>query len=426
MMTAKHFSLTLPKKSMMTVWFDQFSLFTMVVLMSGLLFLSDDHRFGFPFIREILAALSIVAFLYLLIFENHELATADFYLVILALATFIVPPAFAYFYFQQPFYLGMVEERRTLGYFFYFLALFVIGGRTYKQTEVETILFWIFIVGLLWSIACAYGFIPKNQAQSFSVNQEQFQEGFVSEDTRFETRFLNGYFVIFLYPLFLITKNQLTKALLFFVPVALYLFFINQTRSISAILVVTIITLLLIRTKKATLITKLMSIVPLLFFIGYLLVYCYASIKGKPVAFYDNYRNLEFGVMFRDVLKDYFLPHGNLSLHFGDRGFREHFGIGINVYTSDIGFAGSLYKYGIFYPFLLTITILLSIKLYRRYDNAITLILFAYLIGTCALLPFDDHLASFANDMAIMLLLAKVMRKSPTHKYRMAIRKPDK
>ncbi|MEN9501425.1 MAG: hypothetical protein RI964_710 [Pseudomonadota bacterium] len=388
--------------------FDKVMLFALVLLMSGLLFLSDDHRFGFAFIRELLGAISIFAFFYLLMFEKQTLNTIDFYLLMLALGTFFVPVLFSYFILGQPLYLGLTEERRTFGYFFYFLALLVIGQRQYAKADVEKILLLLFGVGLFWSVACAYGWIPKNNAQFFSVNQEHFQEGYVTEDARFETRFLSGYFLMFLYPLYLLAKGSTAKSLMYFVPVALYMFFVNQTRSLAGVLVITILTLFVIRNKKPSLIVSLAFLAPVVLFVAYFLCYLYAYVMNQPVFFYDEYRNLEFGVLFRDIVKDYFLPHGNLSLHFGDRGFREHFGIGINVYTADIGFAGSLYKYGLFYPLLLGLNMLISILLYRKYSNEFSLMLLAYMVGTCVLLPFDDHLSNFANCLAILLLLARV------------------
>ena len=400
------------------------TLFVSILLMSALLFLSDDHRFGFAFLRELLVTLSILAFFYLLVFERYVLETADFYLLILALATFFVPAIFSYFLLGQPLYLGLTEERRTLAYFFYFLAVLVIGQTKYSPQHVEKTLLILFWVGLLWSIACAYGWIPKNQAQFFSVNQEHFQEGYVTDDARFETRFLNGYILVFLYPLYLLAKPETTgKGLLYLLPVALYMLFVNQTRSLGAVLAVTVFTLLLIRSKKPSLIIAIGFLAPILCVVSYFLCYLYAHVMNQPVFFYDEYRNLEFGVVFRDTLKDYLLPHGNLSLHFGDRGFREYFGIGINVYTADIGFAGSLYKYGIFYPILLALTMLISVLLYRKHQNEFSLMLLAYMVGTCVLLPFDDHLSNFANCFAILMLLSRVQSSHKVGKrYAIAIR----
>ncbi len=402
---------------------DKFLLFAMLLLMSGLFFLSDDHRYGFAFIRELLMALSIVGFFYVLIFERSTLSKVEFYLIFLSVLTFLVPPIFAYFYFQQPVYMGLMEERRTLSYLLYFLAMLVIGSRQYTPETLEKILLGTFVIGLLWSVACAYGFMPKNQAQFFSVNQEHFQEGFVSDDMRFETRFINGYFLTFLYPLYLIARGKTAKGLMFLSITACYLFFINQTRSLSASLGIAVLTLMFLRNKKDATVANVIFGIPALFFVGYLLSYFYFYALDKDVLFYDNYRNLEFGVVFRDAVKDFFIPHGNLSLHFGDRGFNGHFGLGINVYTADIGLAGSLFKYGLFYPLLLALASTVSYLVYKQYRNEFALIMIAYLIGLCVLMPFDDLLSTFGLATAILLLLAKAQQPKPrVKKYAIAIR----
>ena len=411
----------IPERSMSNV--KRYALFFCILLMSALVFLSDDHRYGFAFLRELMAGLSILAFFYLLMFERARLETTDFYLLILASMTFLVPSLFSYFALGQPLYLGISEERRTLAYFFFFLGLLVVGQTKYSPQQVERTLFVLFWLGLLWSIGCAYGIVPRNDALFFSVNQEHFQEGYVTDDTRFETRFLNGYILIFLYPLYLLAKHETAKGMLYFIPVALYMFFINQTRSLGAVLTVSVFALLFFRSQKPSTIISIAFAVPIICFVGYFVYYGYAYATDQPVFFYDEYRNLEFSVLFRDAVKDFFLPHGNLSLHFGDRGFREHFGIGINVYTADIGLVGALYKYGIFYPLLLAITMLISILLYRKHNNEFSLMLLAYMMGTCVLVPFDDHLSNFANCFAILLLLSRVQSDNNAgKKYLLAVR----
>lgn len=411
----------IPERSMSNV--KRYALFFCILLMSALVFLSDDHRYGFAFLRELMAGLSILAFFYLLIFERARLETTDFYLLILAIMTFLVPSLFSYFALGQPLYLGISEERRTLAYFFFFLGLLVIGQAKYSPQQIERTLLVLFWLGLLWSIGCAYGIVPRNDALFFSVNQEHFQEGYVTDDTRFETRFLNGYILIFLYPLYLLAKHETAKGMLYFIPVALYMFFINQTRSLGAVLTISVFALLFFRSQKPSTIISIAVAVPIICFVGYLMYYGYAYATDQPVLFYDEYRNLEFSVLFRDAVKDFFLPHGNLSLHFGDRGFREHFGIGINVYTADIGLVGALYKYGVFYPFLLAMTMLISILLYRKYNNEFSLMLLAYMMGTCVLMPFDDHLSNFANCFAILLLLSRVQSDNNSgKKYLLAVR----
>ena len=66
---------------------------------------------------------------------------------------------------------------------------------------------------------------------------------------------------------------------------------------------------------------------------------------------------------------------------------------------------------------------LISILLYRKHNNEFSLMLLAYMMGTCVLMPFDDHLSNFANCFAILLLLSRVQSDNNAgKKYLLAVR----
>ncbi|MBU0656922.1 MAG: hypothetical protein KJ914_17505 [Gammaproteobacteria bacterium] len=386
-------------------FFGKFLLTAVLLLMSGLFFLSDDHRYGAPFIQEGLAASSILCFAYIAIFHRDRMERFDWYMAFLALIVFFVPVFFSYLYFKQPLNFGFLEERRTLLYFSYFFAMFVIGRRQYSSNDIESVLGVVFWVVLIWSALNAYELVPRNQGFSFSAHTEQFAEGFQSEDARYATRFLNGYMMAFMYPYYLLARGKFGKAMLPIIFVVAYMLYVNQTRSLGMMAGLTAITILILRLKKDHLNLTLLFIAPVFFMVLYFLYYLYAYLFGEPVAFYDMYRNLEFKIIFRDTLRDYFMPHGHLSLQFNG-GFKTYYGI--NVYTADVGLAGYLYKYGFFYIPLIAIYIAIVGMLYRRYRNDFNIIMMAAFVAVCLMAPFDEHISRQGVHFAILMTLVKI------------------
>jgi hypothetical protein len=405
-------------------FFDMARLFIALLLMSELLFLSDDHRFGFLFLQETMISISILSLGYLVVFDRFRFDKVDWLILLFTLIVFLVPVIFSYLYFSQPIGDGLMEERRTLLYLSYFFAILVLGNRKYSSDEIEKILMLLFWFALFWSFASAYEIIPKNHANEFTVNQQHFSKDYVTDDARFATRFLNGFFLVFLYPFYLIMKGKTLKAFACIPVVVLYMFFVNQTRSLSMVMLATFFLLFIFKWKKNHFNLILLGSIPVFFFIAYCLYYFYAYLFGEPVLFYDAYRNVEFDVLFGGAVKDLFLPHGHLSLHFGNRGFYEYFGVGKNIYTADIGLAGGLYKYGFFYIPMLAISLIMISILYKRYKNEFAFILFAMFIGACAVMPFGDYLSRFSG-LAILLVLIRVQRNEDVNsgKYVARIRK---
>lgn len=390
-------------------FFDMARLFLVLLLMSELLFLSDDHRFGFLFLQEALIAVSVLSLGYLVIFDQHRFDKIDWLMLLFTLMVFFVPVVFSHLYFSQPISDGLMEERRTLLYLSYFFALLVVGNRKYSGDEIEKILKLLFWFAVFWSFASAYEIIPKNQVNTFTVNQQHFDKNYVTDDARFETRFLIGFILVFLYPFYLVMREKTLKAFALIPIIVAYMFFVNQTRSLSMIMLAAFFLLFILRMRKNHLSLILLGSIPVFFFVAYVIYYFYAYLFGEPVIFYDVYRNIEFDVLFGGAVKDLFLPHGHLSLHFGNRGFYEYFGVGKNIYTADIGLAGGLYKYGFFYIPMLAVLLIMISMLYQRYKNEFVLILFAVFIGACAAMPFGDYFSRFSG-FAILLVLIRVYR----------------
>lgn len=399
---------------------DKVILGLLLLAMSGLFFLSDDHRYGVVFFQESLAAVSIASFLYILAMRRHLLGNIDWSVLLLALLVFFIPILSSYLYFAQPFQFGVLEERRSLLYFSSFLAMLVLGGRHYTSIDIEKVLKIVFWVALIWATLNAFDLVPRHQGFSFSVHKEQFAEGFQSLDERFETRFINGSIIVFLYPFFLLARKQYLKALLPVVLLVLYMVFINQTRSLAALGVLMLVFIGLMRGRKEFNL-MLMVAVPVFFLCAYFLYYLYSFLFGEPVAFYDMYRNMEFRLVFNKVIADWFIPHGHLSLQF-DGGFKQYFGI--NIYTYDIGLAGNLYKYGFVYLFLFAIFLYAVLAIYRQHRNEFSIILAAMFVSSCFMMPFYGEFGRMGIEFSVLLVLARIRgNQYETGKYIACVRR---
>lgn len=413
--------LPLPSTALVASMLDKFMLMVMLAVVSGLFFLSDDHRFGLVFLREGVIAVSLLAVAYVLMLRRGELDTADWYLLAMVGALFLMPPIFAYLHYHQPLSFGFLEERRSLLFLAYFLVMASIGSRKgYGDIDLENVLMYLFYLALFWSVANAYEWIPRNSGFSFSVHAEQFEKGFIATDTRFETRFMEGGFLVMLYPYYLAVRGKWLKMGLPVLLLALYMLYINQTRSLSLVIGLTFFWIILLRRRVEQVNISALIIVPVLFLLGYFAYYLYAYAFHDPVFFYDFQRNREFQVMLGETLSDFFLPHGAVSLQFAG-GFLSIYGI--NMYVSDVGLVGLLFKYGILFLPLCFLLIMVAYFLYLKYKNDFSIIFMALLIANFMLIPFGDILGRGAEGIAVLIILTRLQGVSYEHKYIACVRR---
>lgn len=401
--------------------FDKFVMVAVLAVVSGLFYLSDDHRFGLVFLREGVIALSLLAVAYALMLKKHELDTADWYLLAMVGMLFLMPPIFSYLNFHQPLYFGFLEERRTLLYLIYFLVMVTIGSRKgYGDADLEAILKYLFYLGLFWSVANAYEWIPRNSGFSFSVHSEQFGKDYIATDTRFETRFMEGGFLISLYPYYLAARGSWFKLAVPVLLLTLYMLYINQTRSYAMVIALTFLWIAILRQRVGQVNVSALAVIPAMFILGYFAYFLYVYAFNDQVAFYDFHRNREFRVMLGEVLSDFFLPHGALSLQFNG-GFLSVYGI--NMYVSDIGLTGLLFKYGVLFLPLSFLMIMLAYFLYEKYKNDFSVIFMALLIANFMLIPFGDILGRGAEGIAVLIILSRLQGVSYEHKYIACVRR---
>lgn len=392
-----------------------------LALVSGLFFLSDDHRFGVAFLREGVIALSLLALAYILMQKMHEMDTADWYLLAMVGMLVLMPPVFAYLHYHQPLQYGLLEERRSLLYLLYFLVMLVIGSRRgYGEADLEAILKYLFVLGLVWSAANAFGWVPRHAGFSFSIHAEQFAEDFIATDARFETRFMEGGFLITLYPYYLLARGQLLKALVPVILLGVYMLYINQTRSFGLLIGLTAIWIMILRQRNHHFNISALGIVPVVFVLGYFAYFLYVYAFNEPAFFYDYHRNRELRVFLGETLSDFFMPHGALSLQFNE-GFRSVYGI--NMYVSDVGMTGLLFKYGILFLPLSFLMIMVAYFLYVKYKNDFSIIFMATLMASFMLIPFGDILGRGAEGLAVLITLIRLQGVSHEHKYIACVRR---
>lgn len=393
-----------------------------MLLVSGLFFLSDDHRYGLLLLREGVIGLSLLALLYVLMSERYVLDKADWYLIIMAGLLFMVPPIFAYLHFHQPVYFGLLEERRTLLYLVYFLLLAVVASnnRRFSEQDIESVLRYLFWIALAWSAANAFELIPRNSGFSFSVRDEQFAEDFVAHDERFATRFIDGGFLIALYPYYLLARGAFVKSLLPVILLIVYMILINQTRGLALAMFLSACWILVLRKRDERLNISVLMLVPTVFLLGYFAYFLYVQAFDSQVFFYDYHRNRELSVVMDDILRNFFLPHGSLSLQFNEGFFAIY---GIQVYLSDIGFVGLLFKYGILFIPLVVLLIMIVRLLYGKYRNDFSIILMAVLLADFMVSPFGDLLGRSTEEFAILMVLTRLQGVFHGHQYIARVRR---
>ncbi|MFN7098190.1 MAG: hypothetical protein ACK4PR_11630, partial [Gammaproteobacteria bacterium] len=284
----------------------------------------------------------------------------------------------------------------------------------------EWILNYLFYLALVWSVANAFEVIPRHSGFSFSVRDEQFAEGFVATDARFATRFLEGGFLVLLYPFYLAARGQWLKLGLPLVLLALYMGFINQTRSLAMVIVLVFALLPLMRQRFDRINISALVVIPILVILGYFAYFLYSYAFNEPAFFYDYHRNREMRALLGSILQDFFIPHGGLSLQFNE-GLRSIYGF--NVYTSDVGLIGLLFKYGILFLPLSFFMLLLGYFLYAKYKNDFSIILMAWLIANFIMIPFNDTLGRGTEIIALLAALTRLQGANHEHQYIACVRR---
>ncbi|UOG92851.1 MAG: hypothetical protein L3K52_03745 [Candidatus Thiothrix sulfatifontis] len=401
--------------------YDKWVMIAALALVSGLFFLSDDHRFGLVFLREAVIGLSLLTVIYILAAKQEVLDTIDWYLLAMVALLFLIPPIFAYVSFQQPLQYGFLEERRTLLYLIYFPIMLAIGGRRgYGESDLETILKSLFYLALAWSAANAFELIPRNAGFEFSVHAEQFADDFVATDERFATRFLEAGFLIALYPFYLVSRGEFLKAVIPLGLLAAYMLYINQTRGMSLAIVLTLVWITILRQRLSNFNVSVLLLIPVVAVLGYLSYFLYVYAFNESVIFYDYHRNKELNVMLGEALSNFLMPHGALSLQFNE-GFRSVYGI--NMYVSDIGLTGLLFKYGILLFPLAFLMVMIVHLLSVKYRNNFSIILTALLLTDFMMLPFGDFLGRGAEEFALLMVLVRLQGVDHGHQYIACVRR---
>jgi hypothetical protein len=124
--------------------------------------------------------------------------------------------------------------------------------------------------------------------------------------------------------------------------------------------------------------------------------------------------------MMGEALSNFLMPHGALSLQFNE-GFRSVYGI--NMYVSDIGLTGLLFKYGILLFPLAFLMVMIVHLLSEKYRNNFSIILIALLLTDFMIIPFGDFLGRGAEEFALLMVLIRLQGVDHGHKYIACVRR---
>lgn len=335
-------------------------LLALMVFNSGFLYLTDNKQAGIPYVREIYL-LCLFLFVFFVGGNRKFLLQKDvFFLLVFILLWFFLSSSLAFFVHGQPFFYGVLEERRALHLLIVVPALYVLVAGNYSVGDLEKFIVIGFLcsafVGVLYSVKV----IEPRLSLDFQVGGTVFDEvskiyeGFRSGRFRIGTLYL-----LFVYILAIVKwrcSGSLYNFWLFLaIFCAFYTWHIVQTRSLMAVMALVAIWVFrkdLVKQVYMLVVATLLVMVFLVIWEGVL----FAQLEKLDDLVSDIFertgprtRDITLAIIW-DALKEQPTGLGALSLQWND-GFRSIYND--NFYLSDVGFFGVLYRFGLFLPVVL-------------------------------------------------------------------------
>jgi hypothetical protein len=350
-----------PYPSVFPKTWGQVILFMLVFLNAGIFASTSSNPLGIKGASELVelfCALFSFYYFWIQLYSKGTVSKIDFTVFGLIWAAFFYSAIAAQIRFGQPFYYGMIEERRLLNFFIYFP---IAWGIRRGVVSIEQILSWIIGVALLCgllSVLVVSGVIAPLKVIEVSVN------------TLREDRFGIGSAYIALASLILLFRIvKFKRKVLFaqFLFLVLVLLAVVQTRQILIALLISSIFLL-----GATRFAIWSTIAIGAFAVTAASSETVSSLLIKYQGLFlqlgsDEYleasaRALTINTIINEISGGAWLGSGALSGLWHD-GFARLYGE--NFFLADVGFIGSLYKFGVLAFVLYAVYLSLQYKLLR-------------------------------------------------------------
>jgi len=327
-------------------------LFILVLLNSGVFFLTDDKKAGIPYLRELyLFGVIAAAGALLLVWRRVYQSKAALWIIFVGVVLPVTSALLANLNFGQPLIYGFLEERRSLLWLSFFIALFLLIKTNPTQLQVENYFIYSAIFASVVGFAYYLNIIPDNANVAFQVDEVEWGNNPLRPD---RYRIGSGYISIAVYTLLYRLKNDLSmKRLLLVLYFAAYLWLVIQTR--GTMVLWTIGALWIFRNRIDSLV-KVGGLAAIILVGSFFLVpefYVEQYEKFNALLFEategPGVRDNTISIIMREVRENAYIGLGALSLQWNG-GFYNLYNP--HFYLSDVGIVGVYHRFGFLTPFI--------------------------------------------------------------------------
>tara|TARA_R110001599_G_scaffold309309_2_gene516291 strand:- start:1325 stop:2620 length:1296 start_codon:yes stop_codon:yes gene_type:complete len=326
-------------------------LFILILLNSGIFFLTDNKKAGIPFMRELyLFGIIIAAGMLLLMWKRVYQSKTSLWILFLGGVVPLSSAILTNLNYGQPLLYGLLEERRSLLYLSFFPTLYLLIKTAPTQKHLETYFLYSAVLCGIVGFLYYFGIIPENTGISFHVDEKDFVE------TLRPNRYMIGsaYVSIAVFMLLYSMRDRVSITrlglLLFF---AAYLWLVIQTR--QTMVIWALAALWIFRNRIGSLL-KLGSLASAILAASFFLVpeFYVEQYERFNALLFDatsgpGVRDNTVAVIMQAVQDNYYVGLGALSLQWNG-GFSGMYGP--HFYLSDVGIIGVYHRFGFLTPFV--------------------------------------------------------------------------
>ena len=387
-------------------------IFILIYIRSGALW-SNTQLFEVAYLQE---AYLLVLIIFTLVYFSRKtmlsegVVAEEVFIILLVFFLMLVPSFFAYFSFEQPFYFGLIEERRALSYLVFFPIYFALRNENISPIWIVNVILAVCLINLVNSV---WFFL--------NIRAEYVIETINSMNARFDRAIIGAYYMFFAYFYLLwdwVKKNRKLNLLFLFVILFYFILLVQSKQMIGVLLLVTAFVMVGHLKKSMWLLTTSSTLLLLIYWLVDLgdFIEKYQVVINAVIGGGESIRSKTATLIINDLSETMFiLGKGSLSLLWND-GFHSIFGE--HFYLSDVGLLGMYYKLGvlaipltvIYYGFFMHCYFRLGkLRLHVIPLAAVTFVLCSMVLN--ALVPVIEY--NGYNMSVILALLAGYYRSVP-------------
>jgi hypothetical protein len=319
-------------------------------LAHGVFELTFDKRAGVLYLREMVSIAVVAAGVWVILRNPRLLRLRIVAFSLLYVVAFIgLSALFAWLWFRQPPFFGVLEERRMFGVFWLFVLIGVMGRLRPGLTTVVRAYFVAGIVLGVYSCLYYFGVIPENSISGLFIEQHFY----AVDDPRNATRYvLSASLPAVVIPLALASWSEFRTfrdraLLLCALGIGIFtVVFINQTRTLMATILLIAALVLMQRSGRRAWPVAVLSLL-LLAVVAVLVLFTSDNEKVRwmidSMVDGQQVRRNTASIILAELESSWYWGRGALSVQF-NRGFLAIYND--NFWLNDVGKLGLLYRFG--------------------------------------------------------------------------------